>query len=75
MFKQNVLWRNNMTFKKETEKIVSLQMKCLVHFYHPPVTLFERGTKYCGVAILNECNELKVYISLKENKLVWFTNS
>ena len=41
-----------MTFKKETEKIVSLQMKGLVHFYHPPVILFERGTKYCRAAIL-----------------------
>ena len=41
-----------MTFKKETEKIVSLQMKGLVHFYHPPVILFERGKKYCRVAIL-----------------------
>ena len=27
-------------------------MKGLVHFYHPPVILFERGTKYCCVAIL-----------------------
>ena len=34
-----------MTFKKETEKIVSLQMKDLVHFYHPPVILFERGAQ------------------------------
>ena len=41
-----------MTFKKETEKIVSLQMKGLVHFYHPPVILFERGKKYCRAAIL-----------------------
>ena len=41
-----------MIFKKETEKIVSLQMKGLVHFYHSPVILFERGTKYCRVAIL-----------------------
>ena len=41
-----------MTFKKETEKIVPLQMKGLVHFYHPPVILFERGTKYRRVAIL-----------------------
>ena len=40
-----------MTFKKETEKIVSLQMKGLVHFYHP-VILFERGTQYCCAAIL-----------------------
>ena len=37
------------TFKKETEKIVSLQMKSLVHFYHPPVILFARATKYCSV--------------------------
>ena len=42
----------DMTFKKGTEKIVSLQMKGLVHFYHPPVILFERGTKYCRAAIL-----------------------
>ena len=28
-----------MTFKKVDEKIVSLQMKGLVHFYHPPVNL------------------------------------
>ena len=28
-----------MTFKKEAEKILSLQMKGLVHFYHPPVIL------------------------------------
>ena len=42
-----------MTFKKETEKILSLQqMKGLVHFCHPPVILFERGTKYCRAAIL-----------------------
>ena len=41
-----------MTFKKETEKIVPLQMKDLVHFYHPPIILFERGTKYRRVAIL-----------------------
>ena len=41
-----------MTFKKETEKIVPLQMKGLVHFYHPPVILFERGSKYRRVAIL-----------------------
>ena len=62
-----------MKFKKETEKIVPLQMKGLVHFYHPPVILFERGTKY-RVAILKR-NELKVYISLKKYKLVWFKNS
>ena len=42
----------DMTFKKGTEKIVSLQMKGLVHFYHPPVILFERGKKYCRAAIL-----------------------
>ena len=31
---------------------MSLQMKGLVHFYHPPVILFERGKKYCRAAIL-----------------------
>ena len=66
-----------MTFKKETEKIMLLQMKGLVNFYHPPVILFERDTKYCSVLFSNtlERNELKVCISLKENKLVWFRNS
>ena len=64
----NVLWRNNMTFKKETGKIVSLQMKCLVHFYHPPVTLFEKGTKYCGVAILwKEMNWKFIFLWRKIN--------
>ena len=33
----------DMTFKKGTEKIVSLQMKGLVHFYHPPVYFYLRG--------------------------------
>ena len=38
-----------MSFKKETEKIVSLQVKGLIQiitstsFYHPPVTFFQRG--------------------------------
>ena len=38
-----------MTFKKETEKIVSLQMEGLVHFYHPPVILFETGAQNIAV--------------------------
>ena len=41
-----------MTFKKETENIVPLQIKGLAYFCHPRVILFERGTKYCRVAIL-----------------------
>ena len=34
-----------MTFKKETEKIVSLQMKGLVHFYHPPVFIVNKADR------------------------------
>ena len=48
VFKENVKWRNNMSFKKDTEKIVLLKVKGLIHivkfrtkkkfayFYHPP---------------------------------------
>ena len=31
VFKENVSWRNNVSFKKETEKIVLLQMKGLIY--------------------------------------------
>ena len=31
VFKENVYWWNNMSFKKETEKIVLLQVKGLIH--------------------------------------------
>ena len=47
VFKENVKWRNNMSFKKDAEKIVLLKLKGLIHnvkfrtkkiayFYHPP---------------------------------------
>ena len=52
VFKENVYWKSNVSFKKETEKIVLLQMKDLIHFivkfrtkkicehfYHLPVIL------------------------------------
>ena len=31
VFKENVKWRNNMSFKKDAEKIVLLKVKCLIH--------------------------------------------
>ena len=52
VFIENVYWKCNVSFKKETEKIVLLQMKDLIHFivkfrtkkicqhfYHLPVIL------------------------------------
>ena len=51
VFKENVKWRNNMSFKRDAEKIVLLKVKGLIHivkfrtkktayFYHtPPVIL------------------------------------
>ena len=59
MVKENVYLRNNVSFKKETEEIVLLQVKGLIIivrsglkktcacFYHPPNTLL-RDTKYCA---------------------------
>ena len=52
--------------------------KYWTHFYHPP-KIFLRGTKYrapkrlCSNTLKR--NELRVYFSLKENKLACFTNS
>ena len=78
--------RNDMSFKKETENMVFLQVKDLIHiivkfrtkkfayFYHPPIIRL-RGTPPLNTAIGHQVrNKLKVYISLKENKLACFAN-
>ena len=63
--------------KKETEKIDLLQVKDLIHIivYHPPVILL-RGAPPLNIANGHQVrNKLRVYISLKENKVTCFANS
>ena len=58
-------------------KLRAVKKNCAC-FYYPPNVLL-RGTKYCAPKQLCsntlKKNELKFYISLKENKLACFTNS
>ena len=90
VFKENVWWRNTILFKKETERLwfgyykwkpclfsCSGLKKYFCTFLsstkrkHPFVRHKIWCTKYC----VWKTNELKVYISLKENKWRGFTNS
>ena len=58
-----------MSFKKKTEKTVLLQVKGLIHI----VVKFRTKKYLC--TFLSSTSHIKVYISLKKNKLACFTNS
>ena len=81
VFKENIKWRNNISFKKDSEKIVLLQVKVLTKIFvklrtEKILCIFLSSSKYwapkrlCNNTLKR--NELKVYISLKENKLKFF---
>ena len=82
--RENVWWRNNISFKKDIEKVVLLQAKCLkeiiVKFKAEKILfMFPSFSKHpfpirkisCTIAyLLSKKEKLKIYISLKGKKLV-----
>ena len=49
VFKENVYWRSNMSFKKETEKFVLLQVKVLIQI----IVMFRTEKKFVRIFIIH----------------------
>ena len=49
VFKENVYWRSNMSFKKETEKFVLLQVKVLIQI----IFMFRTEKKFVRIFIIH----------------------
>ena len=56
MFKENVTWRNNMSFKKDTEKIVLLKVKDLIN-----IVKF-RSKKKLHISIIRHQSSFRVVV-------------